>query len=405
MAENNIVSTSEQAMSNSSAGLTESASHHRLDALHQAGRDLAALDPDMLASLDGQSRIDFLKSNILRCAKQVLGQDKVDIRLLNPTNQELEPLVCEGMRPEIAAMRLKAEPEGNGISGWVASQGKPYYCPDARSDPLNIAGASDALTCYTVPLIEQGKVIGVMSIENARVDAFSKGDRAAFYEFGQEIASALHTLRLLSTERAGLAHQSVEYLTKEMSLPIDQILNQASALRDRFKTDPSLTTSLNVILTSARKIKETIRTSAKSIHGEDPLLAMAPPPPGVQFDFRILVAETDERYRRLAHLMLGKFGCTAETTSTAAEALVQSRTTKYDMAWVDLRLPDMTGYDLFCRLRAEQPELPVVITTEFGYDSTHSIIRARQDGLHGVLYKPFRMDQIHEVLTKKAPCG
>src|SRR5215212_3794582 len=116
----------------------ESPLKRRLEALHQAGRELAALDPDMLASLDGQSRIDFLKSNILRVAKQVLGQDKVDIRLLNPTSNELEPLVSEGMRPEIAAMKLRAEPVNNGISGWVASNGRSYYCPDARTDPLNI---------------------------------------------------------------------------------------------------------------------------------------------------------------------------------------------------------------------------------------------------------------------------
>ncbi len=374
----------------------------RLDSLHQAGRELAALDPDMLASLDGQSRVEFLKANILRCAKQVLGQDKVDIRLLNPTNQLLEPLVCEGMRPEIAAMKLKAEPVNNGISGWVASQVKPYYCPDTTVDSLNIAGASDARTCYTVPLIDQGRVMGVMSIESPQVDAFSEEDRSTFYEFGQEIAAALHTLRLLSIERAGQATKSAEIVAREVALPIDQILNQASALRDRLKDDPLALASLNVILESARAIKAAVKQSAKALFGEDPLLAIAPPPPGVQFDLKILVAETDERYRKLAHAMLGKLGCTVETTRTAAEALAQSRTTKYDMAFVDLRMPDMTGYDLFCRLRAEQPELPVVLTTDFGYDSTHSIIRARQDGLHGVVYKPFRMDQIHEVLTKKA---
>ena len=93
--------------------------------------------------------------------------------------------------------------------------------------------------------------------------------------------------------------------------------------------------------------------------------------------------------------------CTVETTRTGNEALAQSRTTQYDMAMVDLRLSDMTGYDLFCRLRAEQPELSVVLTTDFGYDSTHSIIRARQEGLLAVLYKPFRLDQVLEVLMKK----
>jgi two-component system, sensor histidine kinase SagS len=381
-------------------------SPRRLDALHQAGRDLAALDPDMLASLDGQSRIDFVKANILRVAKQVLGQDKVDIRLLNPTSNELEPLVSEGMRPEVAIMKLRAEPVNNGISGWVASKGREYYCPDSRTDPLNITGASDAKTCYTVPLTDQGRVMGVMSVESDQIDAFSDEDRATFKEFAQEIAAALHTLVLLSTERAGLANKSVELVTREVALPIDQILNQASALRDRFKNDPEATGSLDEILRAAREIKDTVKGAASSLCGVDPLLHMAPPPAGMKpFNLKILVAESDERYRKLAHSMLYKLGCTVEATRTASEALSQSRTTHYDMALVDIRLPDMTGYDLFCRLRAELPTLPVVLTTEFGYDSTHSILRARQDGLHGVLYKPFRMDQVHEVLSKEVVSG
>lgn len=374
----------------------------RLDALHQAGRELAALHPEMLANLDGQSRVEFLKTNILRCARQLLGQDKVDIRLLNPATNTLEPLVCEGMKPETAALKLKAEPTNNGISGWVASQAKPYYCPDARKDSLNITGASGALSCFTVPLMDLGKVIGVMSIESAEPNAFSEEDRETFLEFGQEISSALHTLWLLSTERAGLANQSVELVTRELALPIDDILNHASALRDRMRNDPVALSNIDVILQSARKIMTTIKQAAATLRGEDPLLMMSAPPPGIKpFELHILVVETDERYRKLAHTMLGKLGCTVETTRTGCEALAQSRTTQYDMALVDLRLSDMTGYDLFCRLRAELPQLSVVLTTDFGYDSTHSIIRARQEGLLAVLYKPFRLDQVLDVLMKK----
>ena len=373
-----------------------------MDALHQAGRELAALDPVMLASLSGQSRVDFLKSNILRVARQVLGQDKVDIRLLNPRTNTLEPLVSEGMRPELLSLKLKAEPTGNGISGWVASQGKPYYCPDVQLDPLNITGCTSARSCYTVPLIDLGKVIGVMSIESDEVDAFSEEDRSTFYEFGQEISSALHTLWLLSSERAGLATQSVELVSRELALPIDEILNQASALRDRFKNDTLAQNSLNIILQAARKIRASIKSAAQTLQGEDPLLMMSAPPPDIEpFDLHILVVETDERYRKLAHTMLGKLGCTVETTRTGAEALAQFNTTEYDIVLVDLRLADMTGYDLFCRIRTEKPEQAVVLTTDFGYDSTHSIIRARQEGLLAVLYKPFRLDQVLEVLLKK----
>jgi CheY-like chemotaxis protein len=375
----------------------------RLDALHQAGRELAALDPEMLTSLNGQSRVAFLKDKILRCARQVLGQDKVDIRLLNPRTNTLEPLVCEGMRPEIVGMKLKVEPNNNGISGRVAFTGEPYYCPDARKDSLNITGGSNALSCYTVPLKDQGKVIGVMSIESDEADAYTEEDREAFDEFGEEISSALHTLWLLSCQSGALASQSVEQVSSELALPLDDILIHASGLRGKFLNDPEASQSLDAILHAARRIKASLKeAAANKQQSDDPLQMMSAPPPNIEpFDLRILVVETDERYRRLAHAMLGKLGCTVETTRTGAEALAQSRTETYDMALVDLRLSDMTGYDLFCRLRAERPQFSVVLTTDFGYDSTHSIIRARQEGLLGVLYKPFRLDQIVDVLLKK----
>jgi hypothetical protein len=38
--------------------------------------------------------------------------------------------------------------------------------------------------------------------------------------------------------------------------------------------------------------------------------------------------------------------------------------------------------------------LPLVLMTGFGYDPGHSIVKARQAGLKGVLYKPFRLDQL-----------
>jgi len=38
--------------------------------------------------------------------------------------------------------------------------------------------------------------------------------------------------------------------------------------------------------------------------------------------------------------------------------------------------------------------------TSFGYDSTHSIIRARQEGMKAVLFKPFRRAQMLDELEK-----
>ena len=59
----------------------------------------------------------------------------------------------------------------------------------------------------------------------------------------------------------------------------------------------------------------------------------------------------------------------------------------YDAILADINLPDMSGYDVLVKLKevtgCEQPNL--ILMTGFGYDPNHSIVRASQDGLSGVL--------------------
>jgi CheY-like chemotaxis protein len=113
---------------------------------------------------------------------------------------------------------------------------------------------------------------------------------------------------------------------------------------------------------------------------------------------RVLVADNDERVRRSAHGILGRFGCVVETARDAQEALTMARLSTYDVILADIRLPDLTGYDVYHRLRQAQPVAQVILMTSYGYDPEHSILKARQEGLRYVLYKPFRIDQLLESL-------
>ena len=109
---------------------------------------------------------------------------------------------------------------------------------------------------------------------------------------------------------------------------------------------------------------------------------------------RILVADSDGAVRRTAHELLGRYGCIVETAHNGEEALLMARSFHYDAVIADIRLPDMNGADCFRRIREIHEFLPVILMTGFGYDSTHSIVKARQMGLQSVLYKPFRLDQL-----------
>jgi FixJ family two-component response regulator len=68
----------------------------------------------------------------------------------------------------------------------------------------------------------------------------------------------------------------------------------------------------------------------------------------------------------------------------------------------DIRLPDMSGYELLLKLRDIIDSVPLVLMTGFGYDPGHSIVKARQAGIDLVLFKPFRVDQLLDTVEKAA---
>ena len=114
----------------------------------------------------------------------------------------------------------------------------------------------------------------------------------------------------------------------------------------------------------------------------------------------VLVIDADEQVRTSAHNLLDKYGCIVETAHEGLEAILMIRNSDqpYDAIIADIRLPDMSGYELLLKLKEitndESPNL--ILMTGFGYDPGHSIVKARKAGLKAgsVLYKPFRLDQL-----------
>ena len=78
------------------------------------------------------------------------------------------------------------------------------------------------------------------------------------------------------------------------------------------------------------------------------------------------------------------------------------RQSSYSAALVDIRLPDLDGFETFKRLREVQNAVPIILMTGFGYDPSHALVKARQEGLQHVLYKPFRVEQMLNALDKSS---
>jgi CheY-like chemotaxis protein len=372
----------------------------KLDALHQAGLELAGLDPEQLAEMNIPSRIELLKHNLRRFIHDLLQYDTIEVRLLDRKTGELKPLLEDGMLPEAAQRVLYACPTGNGVTGYVAYTGKSYLCSNAAHDPHYITGAEGARSSLTVPLKFQDEVIGTLNVENPRVNGFGPDDLQFTELFSKEIAAALHTLNLLSAQQVCTASQSIEAVNKEIALPLDEILAGASVLLENVHlTDPQATERLRRILDAARRVKESVSQVGRNFSdmlpdGENELPL---------YGKRVLVIESDERLRRSAHLLLTRLGATVETAATGADGVAMAADADYDAVFQEVKPPDIGGYDCYRRLRALRPNTVISLTTGFGYDTAHSIVKARADGLKYVLFKPFRQDQVVRAVLDGTP--
>ena len=373
--------------------------NHKLEALHDAIGGLVDLTPGELFEMSVGDRIELLKLNILKFIDEILKVDVLEIRLLNPDTQELIPLLSVGMSPEAEMRQLFARATDNGVTGFVAKLGKSYSIDDTRDDPIFIPGAKDAKSSITVPLKYHDQVIGTLNVESPIPRAFTELDQLLIEVFARDVAYAIHTLDLLTAERAGTAAASVEAIHSEVALPIDEILADAIGLYERYiglEITPELKEKFERILKNARRIKAVIhRVGATLTPGQ-----AHPTPPGQSRPLlnqkRILVVDDDDDVRHSAHLLLANYGCIVETATSGELALLLAKNAKYDVFIGAIKLPDMNGYDFMLRLidllGIDPP--PYIMMVGFGYDSNHTRVKANQRGLRGVLFKPFRLDQL-----------
>lgn len=369
----------------------------KLDALHAAGRELSNLDPDQLAEMNLPTRVELLKQNLRRYIHDLLKYDIIEVRILDRRTGELKPLLEDGMTPEAATRRLFAKTHGNGVTGFVAATGQSYLCHDTTSDPLYLQGAEAARSSMTVPLKHQDEVVGTLNVESPRPNGFGADDLQFTELFSKEIAAALHTLDLLTAQQECTASQSIEAINREIALPVDDVLATASTLLQKFAdADPETAGQLRKILAAAREVKSKVR----QVGGQ---FATEPIPEGPLAGKRVLVVDADERIRRSAHLLLSRLGAGAETAGTAGEGLALSAGEPFDAVFLEVKPADMGGYEAYRRLKAACPGAEVSLTTGFGYDSAHSIVKARADGMKQVLFKPFRQEQVVKAVLDGPP--
>ncbi len=373
----------------------------KIEAIDAAGREVSKLESDAIAKLAPNERLTLLRDKIIAYSKDLLHFDHFAIRVLDKRTNKLELVIAEGLPPEAMDIDLYAQPEGNGISGYVAATGRSYICHDTEKDPRYVLGIEHCMSSLTVPLRLHDKNAGVFNIESDAVGAFNEDDRQFAEIFGRYVALALHILDMMVVERYTTSGQLAQGVAQEVAQPLNDIVTEAQSLMEEYIGDDTMRNRLNQITSYVERVRHCLRDVAagpKAVLGmesiknkdEDPLLSGK----------RILIADDELNIRKTIGDVLSKYGCVCTICKDGHEAISLLEQQDFDLVLSDIKMPHRNGYEIFAAARRRRESMPVVLMTGFGYDPHHSIVRASQEGLSSVMFKPFKVDQLLDEVRK-----
>jgi two-component system, sensor histidine kinase SagS len=367
----------------------------KIDAIDKAGRELVRLEADAITRLNVGQRLKLLEDKIVSFTRDLMHFDHFAIRIRDQKNNKLELVISAGLPPEALSVDLFALPEGNGISGYVAATGRSYICPDVERDPRYVVGLENAQSSLTVPLQLHDKVIGIFNIESKQKAAFNEDDRQFAEIFGRYVAIALNVLDLMVVERVSIVHKVADDVSSEVAGPLNDIVSDANSLiEDYIGQDETQRKRLHQIVENVTSIRKSLKQAAEApnaaVLGAGGLKAQEDP---ILKDAEILVADDEPNIRDTISDILRKYGASATVCKSATEAIDALAQRDFDLVLSDIKMPDKTGYDVFAAARLHKVKIPVILMTGFGYDPNHTIVRASQEGLQAVLFKPFKVDQ------------
>ena len=113
----------------------------------------------------------------------------------------------------------------------------------------------------------------------------------------------------------------------------------------------------------------------------------------------ILVIDDDKSILRTFTRILQKAGYEIDVAETGKEALEKAGTRSYDLALIDVRLPDMDGTDLLAKMKDAMSKTVKIMIT--GFPSLETGVRALDEGADAYLVKPVKPDELLTLIEEK----
>lgn len=114
---------------------------------------------------------------------------------------------------------------------------------------------------------------------------------------------------------------------------------------------------------------------------------------------RILIVDDDENIRKVLTMILEDEGYTVESVGTAKKAIERTRKKFYNLALIDIRLPDMEGVELLTKMKDTTPKMRKIIIT--GYPTLQNAMEAVNRGADAYILKPLDMEKVLKTIREQ----
>lgn len=118
---------------------------------------------------------------------------------------------------------------------------------------------------------------------------------------------------------------------------------------------------------------------------------------------RALIVDDDRDHAESVADVLDIRGYAVELAYSGEEGAERFRQADYDIVLMDVKLPGMNGVETFFEFRKIRPDAKVLMMT--GYSVEELVAQAVENGALGVLYKPFAIERLLDVLDRVKPRG
>jgi signal transduction histidine kinase len=136
------------------------------------------------STLEPQEALQLIVSEAVRLVRASSGS----VVLINPTTDFLEIHASQNLPSTATRLKLRV---GEGITGWVARNGKPALIGDVTQDPRYVMARRDVRSELAVPLEVNGETRGVLNVDSDRADAFTEEDQELLQELALQAAKVI----------------------------------------------------------------------------------------------------------------------------------------------------------------------------------------------------------------------